>query len=54
MDSAIILGARFGLLILLWVFILFVLWVVRKDVVAAAGVRRQAVSATPHQARESA
>ncbi|SDM03331.1 FHA domain-containing protein [Corynebacterium mycetoides] len=47
MDSAIILGARFGLLILLWVFILFVLWVVRKDVVAASGARRQAVAATP-------
>ncbi|MDY5785393.1 MULTISPECIES: FHA domain-containing protein [unclassified Corynebacterium] len=47
MDSAIILGARFGLLILLWLFILLVLWVLRKDVVAAAGVRRQASASTP-------
>ncbi|WP_342318776.1 FHA domain-containing protein FhaB/FipA [Corynebacterium mayonis] len=47
MDSAIVLGARFGLLILLWLFILLVLWFLRKDVVAASGVRRQAASATP-------
>ncbi|AWB83109.1 FHA domain-containing protein [Corynebacterium liangguodongii] len=47
MDSAIILGARFGLLILLWLFIGFVLWVVRKDVVAASGARRQSAPSTP-------
>ncbi len=47
MDSAIILGARFGLLILLWLFILFVMWVQRRDIVAASGVRRQAAASAP-------
>ncbi|WP_291314497.1 FHA domain-containing protein FhaB/FipA [Corynebacterium sp. UBA2622] len=47
MDSAIILGARFGLLILLWLFILFVIWVMRRDIVAASGVRRQAAASAP-------
>ena len=58
MDSAVILSARFGLLALLWVFILLVLWVQRKDVVRAAGaVRRQAKSSAPirrEKARELA
>ncbi|SDS68516.1 FHA domain-containing protein [Corynebacterium timonense] len=47
MDSAIILGSRFGLLILLWLFILLVLWGVRRDVSAASGVRRQATASAP-------
>ncbi|WKD56622.1 FHA domain-containing protein FhaB [Corynebacterium capitovis DSM 44611] len=47
MDSALILSARFGLLILLWLFILLVLWALRREVVAAAGVRRQAVAPAP-------
>lgn len=47
MDSAIILGARFGLLILLWLFILLVMWGLRRDVVAASGVRRQATASAP-------
>ncbi len=58
MDSAVILSARFGLLALVWVFILLVLWVQRKDVVKAAGtVRRQTASAAPvrrEKARELA
>lgn len=58
MDSAVILSARFGLLALLWVFILLVLWVQRKDVVRAAGaVRLQAKSSAPirrEKARELA
>lgn len=58
MDSAVILSARFGLLALVWVFILLVLWVQRKDVVKAAGtVRRQTTSAAPvrrEKARELA
>ena len=45
MDSAVILIARFGLLALLWLFIVFVMSAQRKDVVRAAGpVRRQAAS----------
>lgn len=48
MDSTVILSARFGLLALLWLFILLVMWVQRKDVVRAAGsVRRQATAQTP-------
>lgn len=50
MDSTVILSARFGLLALLWLFILMVMWVQRKDVVrAAAGTvaRRPAASAAP-------
>lgn len=47
MDSAIILSARFGLLILLWLFILLVLWAVRRDVVSASGARRQAAAPAP-------
>lgn len=48
MDSTIILSARFGLLALLWVFILLVMWTQRKDVVSAGGaVRRQAVASSP-------
>ena len=48
MDSAVILIARFGLLALLWLFIVFVMSAQRKDVVRAAGpVRRQAASQSP-------
>ena len=48
MDSTIILSARFGLLALLWVFILLVMWTQRKDVVSVGGaVRRQAVASSP-------
>lgn len=47
MDSAIILGSRFGLLILLWLFILLVLWGLRRDTVAASGARRQAIASAP-------
>ena len=47
MDSVLILGARFGLLILLWLFILLVMWGMRRDVVAASGVRRQATASAP-------
>lgn len=43
MDSLIILGTRFGLLILLWLFILLVMWVQRKDIVTAGGVGRRQV-----------
>lgn len=48
MNSTVILSARFGLLALLWLFILLVMWVQRKEVVRAAGtVRRQAAAQTP-------
>lgn len=54
MDSAVILIARFGLLALLWLFIVFVMSAQRKDVVRAAGpVRRQAASQSPTR-RETA
>ena len=35
MDSALMLGARFGLLILLWLFIFVVLAAQRRDIKAA-------------------
>ncbi|OEX93195.1 FHA domain-containing protein [Corynebacterium sp. Marseille-P4321] len=54
MDSAVILSARFGLLALMWVFILLVLWSQRKDVVAAAGAVRRQASASAPVAREKA
>lgn len=48
MDEMVILSSRFGLLALLWVFILLVMWVQRRDIKAAAGaVRRQAVAQAP-------
>lgn len=48
MDSTVILSARFGLLALLWVFILLVMWTQRKDVVSVGGAaRRQAVASAP-------
>ncbi|MCP1388106.1 FHA domain-containing protein [Corynebacterium sp. TA-R-1] len=48
MDPTVILSARFGLLALLWLFILLVMWVQRKDLVNAAGVvRRQAAAQAP-------
>ncbi|AQQ14040.1 FHA domain-containing protein FhaB [Corynebacterium glaucum] len=58
MDSTVILSARFGLLALLWLFILLAMWVQRKDLVRAAGaVRRQSATTTPvrrEKARELA
>lgn len=58
MDSMVILSARFGLLALLWLFIVLVMWVQRKDLVRAAGaVRRQTATAAPvrrEKARELA
>ena len=48
MDTTVILSARFGLLALLWLFILLVVFVQRKDVVRAAGtVQRQVAAQTP-------
>ena len=48
MDSTVILSARFGLLALLWVFIMIVMWVQRKELVRAAGaMRRQATAQAP-------
>lgn len=48
MDSTVILSARFGLLALLWLFILLVLWAQRRDVSRAAGhVRKQAAAQAP-------
>lgn len=54
MDSTVILSARFGLLALLWVFILLVMWVQRKDVVAVAGVARRQATASAPATREKA
>lgn len=48
MDSTVILSARFGLLALLWVFIMIVMWVQRKELVRAAGaMRRQTTAQAP-------
>ena len=48
MDSALMLGARFGLLILLWLFIFVVLAAQRRDIKAAElGVRRATSGAAP-------
>ena len=48
MDATVILSARFGLLALLWLFILLVVFIQRKDVVRAAGmVPRQAARQAP-------
>ena len=54
LDSAVILSARFGLLALLWLFILLVLWVQRKNVreVGGAGRRQVKQAGKPLQSRE--
>lgn len=45
MDSALVLGARFGLLILLWLFIFLVMGAQRRDIKTASAAQRMAGSA---------
>ncbi len=45
LDTALMLGARFGLLILLWAFIMAVLAAQRRDIKAAASAQRRPRSA---------
>ncbi|MBP3948381.1 MULTISPECIES: FHA domain-containing protein FhaB/FipA [unclassified Corynebacterium] len=47
MDSALMLGARFGLLILLWLFIFVVLAVQRRDIRSAEVAQRRTASVAP-------
>lgn len=54
MDSTVILSARFGLLALLWVFILLVMWTQRKDVVSVGGAARRQAVASASAPREKA
>ncbi len=48
MDSAILLGLRIGLLVLLWLFILFALNAMRKDARLAANPVAVSGAASPH------
>lgn len=54
MDSTVILSARFGLLALLWVFIMIVMWVQRKELVRAAGAMRRQATAQASVKRDKA
>lgn len=45
MDAAMMLGARFGLLVLLWLFILVVLFVQHRDIKTAVAAQRRTTTA---------
>lgn len=47
MDELVLTAARFGLLILLWVFVFAVVGVVRRDIYAGSRPRREARAVTP-------